>query len=62
MDKKYLAKIIATDNEGLQMISACCAGGKVKISDLSNEKTVDFFSDFTQLKFVKIVSFKKETK
>ena len=36
--------------------------GKVKISDLSNEKTVDFFSDFTQLKFVKIVSFKKETK
>ena len=36
--------------------------GKVKISDLSNEKTVDFFSDFTQLKFVKIVSFKKATK
>ena len=34
MDKKYLAKIIATDNEGLQMISACCAGAKVKISDI----------------------------
>ncbi len=34
MDKKYLAKIIATDNEGLQMISACCSGGKVKISDI----------------------------
>ena len=34
MDKKYLAKIIATDNEGLQMISACCAGAKVKISDM----------------------------
>ena len=33
-DKKYLAKIIATDNEGLQMISACCAGAKVKISDI----------------------------
>ncbi len=32
--KKYLAKIIATDNEGLQMISACCAGAKVKISDI----------------------------
>ncbi|MBM3631320.1 MAG: DUF2948 domain-containing protein, partial [Alphaproteobacteria bacterium] len=30
MEKKYLAKIIATDGEGLQMISACCAGGKVK--------------------------------
>ena len=29
MDKKYLAKIIATDNEGLQMISACSAGAKV---------------------------------
>ena len=34
MDKKYLAKIIATDNEGLQMISACCAGAKVKISEI----------------------------
>ena len=34
MDKKYLAKIIATDNQGLQMISACCAGAKVKISDI----------------------------
>ena len=34
MDKKYLAKIIATDNEGLQMISACCAGAKVKISGI----------------------------
>ena len=34
MDKKYLAKIIATDNEGLQLISACCAGAKVKISDI----------------------------
>jgi hypothetical protein len=34
MDKKYLAKIIATDNEGLQMISACCAGAKVKISHI----------------------------
>ena len=34
INKKYLAKIIATDNEGLQMISACCAGAKVKISDI----------------------------
>ena len=34
MNKRYLAKIIATDNEGLQMISACCAGAKVKISDI----------------------------
>ena len=34
MDKKYLAQIIATDNEGLQMISACSAGAKVKISNI----------------------------
>ena len=34
MNKKYLAKIIATDNEGLQMISAYTAGAKVKISDI----------------------------
>ena len=34
MEKKYLAKIIATNNEGLQMISACCAGAKVNISDI----------------------------
>lgn len=31
---KYLAKIIATDKEGLQMISACSSGGKVKVSDI----------------------------
>ena len=34
MDKKYLAKIIASDNEGLQMISACTAGAKVKVTDI----------------------------
>tara|TARA_S200000501_G_C20760604_1_gene715945 strand:- start:78 stop:479 length:402 start_codon:yes stop_codon:yes gene_type:complete len=34
MDKKFLAKIIATDNEGLQMISACTAGAKVKVADI----------------------------
>ena len=32
--KKYLAQIIATDNEGLQMISACTAGAKVKVSEI----------------------------
>ena len=31
---KYLAKIIANDQEGLQMISACSSGAKVKISDI----------------------------
>ena len=34
MEKKYLSKIIANDNEGLQMISACCAGAEIKVSDI----------------------------
>jgi len=34
MAKKYLAQIIATDNEGLQMISAYSSGSKVKVSDI----------------------------
>ena len=34
MEKKYLAKIIANDQEGLQMISACSAGAKVKVVDI----------------------------
>ena len=32
--KKYLSKIIANDNEGLQMISACCAGAEIKVSEI----------------------------
>ena len=43
MDKKYLAKIIATHNEGLQMISACCSGAKVKISDIKFLKSNKIF-------------------
>ncbi len=43
MDKKYLAKIIATDKEGLQMISACCSGAKVKISDIKFLKSNKIF-------------------
>ena len=31
---KYLAKIIASDQEGLQMISAYSSGAKVKVSDI----------------------------
>ena len=34
MKKKYLSKIIANDNEGLQIISACCAGAKLKVADI----------------------------
>ena len=31
---KYLPKIIANDFEGLQMVSACSSGAKVKVSDI----------------------------
>ena len=34
MNKKYLAQIIATDSDGLQMISACSAGAKIKVSNI----------------------------
>ena len=34
MKKKYLAKIIAKDNQGLQLISACCAGGILQINEI----------------------------
>ena len=34
MEKKYSAQIIATDNEGLQMISACSAGAQIKVADI----------------------------
>ena len=34
MEKKYFSNIIATDNEGLQMISACCAGAEIKVNDI----------------------------
>ena len=43
MEKKYLAKIIASDNEGLQVISACCAGAKVKISNIKYLKSNKIF-------------------
>ena len=31
---KYLAKIIASDQEGLNMISACSSGAKLKVADI----------------------------
>ena len=34
MEKKYQSQIIATDKEGLQMISACSSGAKVKVKDI----------------------------
>jgi len=43
MAKKYLSKIIANDNEGLQMISACCAGAEIKVSDIKYLQTSKIF-------------------
>jgi len=43
MEKKYLSKIIANDNEGLQMISACCAGAEIKVSEIKYLKTNKVF-------------------
>ena len=43
MDKKYLAKIIAKDNQGLKLISACCFEGKVKISEIKYLKKNHIF-------------------
>tara|TARA_Y100000389_G_scaffold204060_1_gene254744 strand:- start:1219 stop:1617 length:399 start_codon:yes stop_codon:yes gene_type:complete len=34
MNKKYFAQIIASDNKGLQMISACTSGAKVKVANI----------------------------
>ena len=34
MIKRYLARIIAKDSQGLQLISAYCAGAKVKITEI----------------------------
>ena len=34
MNKKFLKKIIANSPGDLQLISACCSGGKVKISEI----------------------------
>tara|TARA_B100001093_G_scaffold492839_1_gene534363 strand:- start:110 stop:508 length:399 start_codon:yes stop_codon:yes gene_type:complete len=43
MIKKYLAKIIATDSEGLQIISACSSGAKVKVIDIKYLKSSKVF-------------------
>ena len=60
MDKKYLSKIIATDNEGLQVISACCSGAEVKVADIKYLKKNKVF--LLSLKRNKIESENKEKK
>ena len=64
MKKKYLAKIIANDQEGLQMISACSAGAKVKVVDIkylpSNKVFLfeSFFKIFIKGYFLMSTSFR----
>ena len=42
---KYLAKIIANDQEGLQMISTCIAGSKTKVSDYEEYYNSEIFDE-----------------
>ena len=48
MDKKYLAKIIAKDSEGLKLISACCFEAKVRLNELKYLKKNQIFLIFLQ--------------
>ena len=43
MNKRYLSKIIANDYEGLQMISACCEGAKIKVDEIKYLKKNKIF-------------------
>ena len=46
MNKNYLAKIIAKDNNGLNLISACCSEAKVRIRDIKFLKKNKIFLFF----------------
>ena len=46
MDKKYLAKIIAKDSQGLKLISAYCFEAKVKINELKYLKKNQIYCIF----------------
>ena len=48
MEKKYLAKIIAKDNQGLKLISAFCSGSKIKINNLKYLKKNQIFLVFLE--------------
>ena len=54
MNKKYLAKIIAKDQKGLQLISAYCAGSKVKITEIK-------YLPKNKIFLLSLQRFKKET-
>ena len=48
MLNKYLAKILAKDNQGLKLISACCFEAKVRVSELIYLKKNQIFLIFLQ--------------
>jgi len=48
MDKKYLAKIIAKDSQGLKLISACCFKAKVRVNELKYIKKNQILLIFLQ--------------
>ncbi len=48
MNKKYLAKIIAKDNQGLKLISACCFKAKIRAIELRYLKKNQIFLIFLQ--------------
>ena len=50
--------VIYTSGAG-NLFKAGIPVGKINNNFLNNEKNIEFFSDFSQLKFVKVVSFKK---
>ena len=60
MNKKYLAKIIAMDTEGLQMISACCAGAEVKLADIKYLKKSKVFLLFFKRQKIEVENEKKK--
>ena len=62
MAKEYLAKIIATDIEGLQMISAFCSGSKIKISNIKYLKISKIFLISLERNEVENESVKKKIK
>ena len=60
MEKKYLSKIIANDNEGLQVISACCSGAEIIVNDIKYLKKNKVF--LLSLKRSKVESKDKDKK
>jgi len=54
MDKKYFSKLIARDQQGLSLISACCSESEVKIENIKYLKQNKIF-------LISVKRFKKET-